>query len=279
MNTINFTGRNNFPLSVETMTFLQEMIGTVGTLALLGGDTYILSGCETTDLNVSSGYVVIDGEILKFTGGALQEYVYIKESKRTVTAQGYTFSDVYNTRTVEFGYGDTKYKWEDFKRVSSNIELSKAIANISTTIEGFQGIPKGVTVPWYGDPDNPPAGWAISAGQSPDIPNMFGRTAVGYNPEDPDYDKVGKVGGAKESILNAKNIPDHYHYYTSTNHNWDADNVASKLGIKAVQNLARGADGNDSRTFLFQTSPAGEENPEPIDRRMPYMTLVWITKL
>lgn len=302
MNNINFTGRTNFPLAVETMTFLQDMIHRSANLALLGGDTYILSGCQTADLTVSSGIVVIEGEILTFTGGTLQEYVYIKEVKRKVEAQGYTFPDVYNERSVEFGYDDIKYKWSDFKRISTNKEFTDIIDNINTTIKKLSGLPIGATTDFAGKIDKIPSdfmpcdGRLLNREEYPELfdiighiwggsgtsfalPLLAGRVTVGYDANDNDYNQIGKKGGAKQTILEIKNIPEHSHFYTSTNHNWDANGVSSKLGIKAVQDLARGADGNDNRTVLFQSSPVGEVNPEAINRSMPYTAMLKIIRV
>jgi len=265
MNNINFLGRSNFPLAIETMTFLQDMVKQTATLALLGGDTYILTGCETSGLNVTEGIVVINGEILPFTGGVEQEYVYIKETKRSVVASGYNFPDVYTSRSVEFGYADVRYKWADFKRVSTNQELADAINEINITIESLRGIPKGVITMWSGDPADVPAGWALCDGID-SRPNLMGRFVVGYNQSDEDYNQIGKTGGAKETIIDETQMPPHVHAVKMRE--VETDNGGKSWG--------RAVDVNGTKE-ISSTESTGEG--KPIDRRPPYFVLAYIIKL
>jgi formylmethanofuran dehydrogenase subunit C len=69
MNKINFTAKDNFPLSSDTMEMMQQMIGLNANLALLGGTNYILSGCVDDGTNVTDGIIVVDGELIPFEGG------------------------------------------------------------------------------------------------------------------------------------------------------------------------------------------------------------------
>lgn len=283
MNSIKFNGRPNFPLSIETMTFLQEIISESAKLSRLGGESYILSGCQENGLNVSEGIVILNGELMKFEGGQKQEYIYIAESKRSVVASGYNFPDVYTTRSARFGYADERFKWEDLKRVQSNLELSEAISNITSRVDSLQGFVAGMVILWWGDPANPPAGWALCDGLD-GRPNTAGRFPVGYNQNDEDYNAVGKTGGAKEVTLGETNIPKHQHYYTTTDDSWNSDNQSTNVGIEYYKRInGNGADGNDHSTAIFKTSPYGEAdsqgNPSGHENRPPYMTFCFIIKL
>lgn len=264
MNSINWTGRSNFPLSIDSMVFLQEMIKQSATLAEIGGDKYILSGCELEGTNVSAGYIVLNGEILPFTGGIIQEYVFIKEVKRSVTASGYDFPDVYTSRTVEFGINDIRYKWDDFKRVQTNMQLSAAIEIINTTLNDMKGIPKGVICMWSGSIGAIPEGWALCAGQADGIPNLLGRFIVGYDSNDADYNSIGKTGGAKEITLNISQIPPHVHHIKGSN----ADN--GDPGTMATTATTQPNDGMNSDSV-------GEGKPH--ENRPPYFVLAYIIKL
>jgi hypothetical protein len=62
MNKINFTAKDNFPLSSDVMDFLQSMVKLSANMAALGGESYILSGCTADRAgNISEGIIVISG--------------------------------------------------------------------------------------------------------------------------------------------------------------------------------------------------------------------------
>ena len=77
MNKINFLGKDNFPLSSDTMDIMQQMIALSAKMALLGGSNYILSGCVDTGTTVSDGIIVVDGELLAFEGGTKKAKITI----------------------------------------------------------------------------------------------------------------------------------------------------------------------------------------------------------
>jgi hypothetical protein len=110
MNAIKFTNQSKkkFPLSTKTLDFMQDMIKAVFKLAKIGGSgNYILEGCvNTTGTTWTSGYVVINGELLPFMGGngTIDSTVRIHPNQKTNAVAGYdTYEDAYTTRYVEFG--------------------------------------------------------------------------------------------------------------------------------------------------------------------------------
>lgn len=212
MNSINFTGRSSFPWSSDTFDFSQNMFLLAAQLAKIGGDTYILEGCIQTGMNVAPGTVVINGEILPFTGGVIQDTVYIKETKRSVNALGVNYPDVYTTRTVEFGIGTTRFTWSGFKQITTNQEIEKAIADIKKDIETLRGIPAGIITMWSGSTSAIPAGWFLCNGEN-GTPNLSGQFIVGYSINDPEYNQIGKIGGFKEVSLTADQNGEHEHEY------------------------------------------------------------------
>lgn len=238
MNNVNFLGQANFPLSSDTMDFLQTMIKQSTTFAHLGGENYILWGCQEAGMNVSNGFIVINGEILPFVGGQKQNTVYINEVRRDVNAMGYFFPQVYTTRTCEFGVGNPQYNWTDFKRIETNTALAEAIDNLQSQINRLQGVPVGVRVGWVGLISQIPNDYLLCDGRillaadypelyrvlgniyggeanlSFALPRMKGRVAVAYDPDDDDYKTIGTTGGQKTIALTAEQNGPHVHEYS-----------------------------------------------------------------
>ncbi len=135
MNKIDFLKYNQFPLSSETLNALQDMIFLAARIASLGGNYYILSGCEISSGGVATpGFVVINGEILPFKGGYVTSYVIIKETKSSVDVYDEKYEDIYISREVVFGTGSGQIPWSNFKRIRDVVSLASDIASLSTTL-------------------------------------------------------------------------------------------------------------------------------------------------
>jgi microcystin-dependent protein len=244
------------------MDFMQDMTFLTAQLSVVVGDgMQILSGCQEAGMNVTPGYVVINGEILPFAGGAKLNTVYIEETRRDVNASGYHFPQVYISRTVKFGLGATQYNWADFKPVATNEALASAIDAINQTLSGLQGLPAGIIVMWSGNPGNVPQGWALCDGLQ-GRPNLMGRFVVGYNQNDDDYNAIGKTGGSKQVTLSTGQMPEHVH-----------GGVPQKMA-----DIDRGS-GNTSLFSLDnygQTESSGQGQPH--ENRPPYYVLAYIIK-
>lgn len=132
MNSSNFTKYSQFPVSAETYDFMQNMILLAAKTASLGGDRYILSGCIENGNTVGSGYVVIDGEILPFAGGAKGTYVVVSESKNSVQVYDTKYEDIYMERKVIFGTGSGQIAWADFKNYTDLATMSAKLASLLT---------------------------------------------------------------------------------------------------------------------------------------------------
>ncbi len=136
MNSINFfNDKKKFPLSTQVLEFLQNMIKEAHLSALIGGsDKYILTGCEKISGNTwSEGYVVVNGETLKFTGGvgAVDSLVRVKETKADIVAGYDTYKDALIVRILEFGSNignSNTYIWSEFTRLKSNAEIATQYA-------------------------------------------------------------------------------------------------------------------------------------------------------
>lgn len=145
MNSIDFLKYNQFPLSTETFSAIQDMIFMVTRLASLGGNLYILSGCQKIGNSVTPGYVVINGEILPFDGGPESQQVTIMENKSSVAVNGETYQDIYTARKVVFGTGAISFPWSSFKSLKDLSTLTADINSISSNLANHLG---NHTVTW-----------------------------------------------------------------------------------------------------------------------------------
>lgn len=252
MNKINFTAKDNFPLSSDTMDMIQQMIGLNANMALFGGANYILSGCtDDGNGNISSGVIVINGEILPFEAGIKKTKVTIQQTSKTLTAFGVEYPEAYIYRVAKFS--DTgEYLFADFTQIDSILELMGKI----------NSMPSGLISMWSGHPDSIPSGWALCDGRN-GTPNLQGKFIAGYSTSSGDYNTVGNTGGEENHQLTVEEMPSHSHggvplYVTDTDR------------------------GGDSSFFSLddqfgQTSKTGGGKSH--ENRPPYYVLAYIIKL
>lgn len=280
MNKQNFTNQEHgqFPLSVESLDFMQQMIYATADLALIGGNNYILSGCGESGGVVADGLIVVNGEIIPLRRGAKGKTITIIEEKTPVTAKDMTFRDARVTRYAKFATGNTPnyYNWDTFKRLSTNLQLQQSIDTLAQSLTDLsgRGIPAGIICMWSGQATKIPAGWALCNGQNgtPDLQKKF---VVGYSAAAAGYNLVGLTGGAESFTLEEKHIPSHSHYVNS----------AERGGCKSGSSFDSGVRSwNDNSGFkdTAYTNPWGGDKSgkaQPIDNRPPFYVIAFIMKL
>ena len=227
MDKINFTAKDNFPLSSDTMDMMQRMVGLSANMALLGGSNYILSGCVDDGTVVSDGIIIINGELLAFEGGTKKSKITIVQTTQTLHAFGVDYPEAYIFRTAKFS--DTgEFGWSDFAQVLTN----KQIENRLNSIRGDE---PGTIKEWGGLIAKIPSDYMLCDGRElsvDDYPELFnnigvtyggngtnsfripdcrGRFTVGYDNSRQDYNDIGKTGGEEKHVLTVSEIPSHNH--------------------------------------------------------------------
>ena len=129
MNKIDFLKYQQFPVSSETLQFMQAMFLLSAKVASIGGQSYILDGCEDSGGNVSVGTVVVNGEIMPFEGGAKLSTVVVAEAKTSVQVYDTTYADLYADRKLIFGSGAGQMDWSTFKRLPSLLDIDTNLSN------------------------------------------------------------------------------------------------------------------------------------------------------
>lgn len=278
MNKGNFLAKDDFPPSTYLLDFLQGLSVLSAQIARLGGSNYILSGGTVVDGIASAGYLVIDGEILPFAGGAVKDKIIIQEEKIAESAFGVDYPEAYIIRTAVFS-ATGEYVWKDFVQVLTNEELK-------TKIEQLRGEPPGMKVDWTGRIDRIPDNYMLADGRilkTEDYPNLawfYGKEneesfslpdlrhlfIVGYDPTKADYDSIGKTGGSEKITLSIDQMPNHAHGIKFTENKW-GDNANSRPF----------PDATGSAGYKAETEAVG--GGEEIDIRPKYYTLAYIIKV
>lgn len=263
MNQIDLFKYARFPLSAETLDFLQQMSALMAKAAGIGGDNFILSGCVDAGVIVSSGIIVIGGEVMPFVGGTKETYIIIEETKRSVTAEGTVYNEIYIERKARFGTGATQLEWSLFKPVLTIPALDAKIAGV---------IPTGVVVMWAGT--EVPTGWAICDGNNgtPDLRDKFVLSAGPQN-------AAGSTGGNKTIQLTEAQLPAHKHGKGTLGMNdasW-ANWVAYNNNTLTANNSINV--GVEYKNYELTGETANTGNGDAINIMPPFYALAFIMKL
>jgi microcystin-dependent protein len=286
MDKINFTAKDNFPLSADSMELLQRMINLSAKPALLGGSDYILSGCsDDGNGNISAGILVINGELAGFAGGAKKAKIKIQQTSQTLNAFGVDYPEAYIFRNAVFS--DTEgYDWPGFSQAPTSLQLQQRI-------DGIRGDAPGTVKMWAGLIVKIPSdyrlcdGSKLPVGEFPELfdnigavfggdgvndfslPDLRGRFVVGHSSGLNDYNAVGNTGGDEKVTLSANQIPPHTHTtrlkYAGVD---DTDNANYHALV---------TDGSSGNTYSVESQPAGEGTGH--ENRPPFFVLAYIIKV
>lgn len=282
---------SGFPATNQTWRFLRDMINDVHQLTKLGGTSYILEGVVLQNNAVSDGFLVLDGELIPFVGGALPDggdpQIMIVEAIETTTyledlnADGVgDEKDTYFTRHATFGTaGAVTYSYKELERLEPLTEIQRRLP------------PKKCALPYWGDGTDLKAGWQFCDGTN-GTPDLRGQFIVGQDPTNPDYQNIGDQGGAEEVTLTTAQMPQHNH----TGNVVIPPHTHSLGGKTAITYNGEGGDGNrltDNDNIgngtITQTSPSAQQNAalttnnrgssQAHENRPPYYTMAYITDL
>jgi len=132
MNTIDFN-KNNFPLTTSVLKFLQTSAAIIERITALVGGNYVLSGCVETGSSISSGYVVVDGEIMPFEGGQ-QGYVRVVTTNTEIPINDASYTKT--TKKLVSGVGAGQMLWTTFKYVDDILSRIESLETFKTNLGG-----------------------------------------------------------------------------------------------------------------------------------------------
>ncbi len=117
-------GEKNFALTTTALAFMQTAYAMLEKLTAIAGDNIIISGCEVTDTSAASGYMILNGILMPFSGGTITENVKIVTTTETVTVGTGTY--VKTSYNAEFGTSvndDENVSWADIVSINSITDL------------------------------------------------------------------------------------------------------------------------------------------------------------
>lgn len=291
MNTANFknNGNSRYPLSTDTLEFMQQQIHLAYGLTRLYGENYIIRQSTAN----ADGLIVIKNELMPLKGTPAK-FIKLVQNKTSITAAGLTFANARVERYAQYastasvgGYGAISFP------------VMQPIAQ--------HLVPKGVINMWSGSPSLIPYGWALCDGTN-GTPDLRGRFIVGYDKTDTDYDTIDKTGGQKLVTLTTSQMPSHSHGGTlttstdgvhvhSVNDYYFSESDFQASGVNGRETLTNATIGSNStdydNKFLYykthNTFSGGSHthtvaltsqgNNAPHENRPPYYTLAYIMKI
>lgn len=200
MNTQKFknNGRNKFPLSTDTLDFIQEQIKLVYGLTSLAGTNIILKESSST----APGLVIVNGELMPLTGTPAAR-IAVETTSEDVTFLSETIENARITKVAVYSsYSGTLVS--NFSKVMTIEESQK------------HHVPKGTVIDWYGEAscDNLPFGWVPCGGFFPnntsEVDAELAKWQSRYNRMNIAKQKQynGYTYYAKITSVNGVNVPD-----------------------------------------------------------------------
>lgn len=140
-------GVGKYPLSTQTLDFIQQQILLLQTLSLAGGKNYILKAPD----GANTGVAVIGGEVLTLTAKPVfstsTKYVNVTTTKTNIEADGETYEEAREERVAAFSSskGTEAYDINTFANVSggklsdfpTNETLATQIKNLPSTVLNY----------------------------------------------------------------------------------------------------------------------------------------------
>lgn len=208
MNTLNFIQTGGVPFTNNVVAEFEKAYSIFNAYGAMAGDKTIISGCLENGSSVSDGYVYVNGELFYFEGGNISENVFLNVENIEKVFEDQTTKTLIKVRTIKFGNAlENVWSWSEFKRIDNLIALmgrldmleeAQTITNAKLAIF-TQG---GVVFPWFKAVEDIPEGFAP-------VWNIAGKTIVGLDPNDTDFDTVGKLFGSKKHKLTTSELPKH----------------------------------------------------------------------
>lgn len=135
MDKITLQDRRDFPLTTNSLAFMQAAYAALEKLGYIGGDNYIVSGCTVTGSSAAPGYVFLKGILMPFIGGSITTTVQIVK----VTSQINVDAGVREQTSyrAEFGVSSdpaNNVAWADIVRTDTIISLMSQMSALNNRL-------------------------------------------------------------------------------------------------------------------------------------------------
>ena len=208
MNTINFIQTGGVPFTNNVAAEFEKAYSIFNAYGAIAGDKTIISGCVENGNSVSAGFLYVNNELFYFEGGAKSDNIFLNVKNIDKVFEDQTTKTLIKIRTLKCGNAiENVWNWSDFKRIDTILalmarldvlEASQRITNAKLAIF-TRG---GVVLPWRRTVAEIPEGFEP-------VWDIAGRTIVGLDPKDTDFNEVGKLFGFKTHKLKTSELPKH----------------------------------------------------------------------
>ena len=209
MNIIHCNQAGGFPLTTETLNFLQNTYKIFNAISGLTGDLAIVSGCQQVGNTISDGVVAIEGELYPFEGTTIGATVFIKETQIAQIFEDGSSKPVYIQKVATFGNSTRTYPWASFKRIMTNQQIEQQTLSDDNSVlkrlEKLENrvtktIPIGLVAIWDRPASEIPEGWVEHT-------EMQGVVPVGHKGDDPLFSRLGTEVGSKTEQIQLRHLP------------------------------------------------------------------------
>jgi len=218
MNKLNFNQSVGFPLETEILDEMQKAWTVLNALGAIAGNFTIISGCNVTGTTADNGVVFINGEVLEFRGGIIQDNVIIVEVPQLREFEDGNSHDVIYIRYATFGTATAQWPWASFKRGFETKEIPVALALkedkltvaallarvVALEAVSTVNVPSGLIAIWGQAASLIPVGWT-------EYTPLRGRIPVGYDSAIPGFDTLGYAAGSKTHANTVAEMAPHKH--------------------------------------------------------------------
>lgn len=262
-------GNAKYPVSTDTLDFIQKQIELIYHLSDLFGNNYILMAPTTS----ADGIIVVNGEVMPLKAGASAGYVSIRETSQSITAVGVTYE---NARIIRYAEYVVVNEGVDCYAASVFAPL-KTISALKADLDDAKKhlMPTGSIIMWSGTVANIPTGFALCNGSN-GTPNLSGRFVVGIGVafgEPVNYD-LGDFGGESFHKLSAAESGMQAHSHQISN-----KYRQTNTGVASGPRVASG-DGSETNSVSVFTAPvAAADASASHENRPPFYALCYIMKI
>ena len=209
MNIIHCNQAGGFPLTTETLNFIQNTYKIFNAISGLTGDLAIVSGCQQVGNTISDGVVAIEGELYPFEGTTIGATVFIKETQIPQTFEDGSSKNVYIQKVATFGNSTRTYPWSSFKRILNNQQIERQTLSDDNSVlkrlEKLENrvtktIPIGLVAIWDRPASEIPEGWVEHT-------EMQGVVPVGHKADDTLFSRLGTEVGSTTEQIQLRHLP------------------------------------------------------------------------
>src|SRR5688572_31879700 len=145
---IDFSKLEGLATYQDTLDFLQiSYREAISAVAKAFGSKVIVTGVTDQGLSYSDGWIIIDGELMPFTGGLKTDRIVVEELTDTEIFNDGSIQTVYYTKRAKLGITGG-FPLTDFIRVDTMSAISQGLKNLITAHNNLQTAFGGHTHSW-----------------------------------------------------------------------------------------------------------------------------------